>query len=335
MAKYIVGALVCMCASVAATAEAPEGMVWIPGGEFTMGAEHLEAWANEGPEHRVRVDGFWMDTHEVTNAAFAKFVEATGHVTTAEQAPSLEAIMDQSPPGTPPPPPEMLVPGSLVFAKPDGRALGVASWWQWTPGANWRHPEGPESSIRDRMDHPVVHVSWEDAAAYAEWAGKRLPTEAEWEFAARGGLEGKRFVWGEAPPSDTAIFANIWQGRFPHENLATDGFERTATVGSFDPNGYGLHDMAGNVWEWCSDWYRANWHERKKAEGVVENPPGPPSSFGPEPQRVIKGGSFLCHASYCSSYRPSARQGQAVDTGTSHVGFRCVKDTSRQTAEAD
>jgi len=314
-----------------AVADAPDGMVWIPGGEFTMGAEHLEAWPNEAPEHRVRVDGFWMDSHEVTNAAFKTFVDATGHVTTAEVAPTLEEIMAQTPPGTPPPPPELLQPGSLVFFAPEvgDEPGGVASWWKWTPGANWRHPEGPGSSIDDRMDHPVVHVSWEDATAYAEWAGKRLPTEAEWEYAARGGLEGKKFVWGNEPPSDTAIFANIWQGRFPHENLASDGFVRTAPVGSFDANGYGLYDMAGNVWEWCADWYRANWHERKKAKGVVENPPGPPASFGPEPQRVIKGGSFLCHASYCSSYRPSARQGQAIDTGTSHVGFRCVKDGSQ------
>ena len=303
-------------------------MVWIPGGEFTMGSEHLEAWANEGPEHRVRVDGFWMDSHEVTNAAFAEFVEATGYVTTAEQTPRLEDIVAQSPAGAPPPPPEMLVPGSLVFIAPEDGAGGVASWWHWTPGANWRHPEGPGSLIADRMDHPVVHVSWEDANAYAAWAGKRLPTEAEWEYAARGGLEGELFVWGNTPPSDTAIFANIWQGRFPVSNLAKDGYEGTAPVGSFDANGYGLHDMAGNVWEWCADWYRANWHERKAASGTVENPQGPSSSFGAEPQRVLKGGSFLCHASYCSSYRPSARQGQAVDTGTSHVGFRCVKDGS-------
>ena len=310
--------------ALTAAAETPEGMVWIPGGEFTMGSEHPEAWPNEAPEHRVRVDGFWMDTHEVTNAEFAEFVEETGHVTTAEVAPSLEEIMAQAPPGTPPPPEELLVPGSLVFVMPDGN--GAPGEWRWVPGADWRHPEGPGSSIEERMDHPVVHVSWEDAAAYAEWAGKRLPTEAEREYAARGGLEGKRFVWGDEPPTDTRIFANIWQGRFPLENTAADGQERTAPAGSFEPNGYGLYDMAGNVWEWCADWYRPDWHAQKAGEEVVENPQGPSASEGPEPQRVIKGGSFLCHASYCASYRPSARQGQAIDTGTSHVGFRCVKD---------
>jgi formylglycine-generating enzyme required for sulfatase activity len=308
----------------------PPGMVWIPGGEFTMGSDDDRAWPDEKPAHRVRVDGYWMDQTEVTNARFRAFVAATGYVTTAEKAPSAEEILSQSPPGTPPPPQEKLVPGSLVFTPPAGRVNldDFSQWWAWVPGASWLHPEGPDSTIDGREDHPVVQVSWDDANAYARWAGKRLPTEAEWEFAARGGLDGKPYVWGDAPPTDSPLRANIWQGEFPHRNTGADGFERTAPVKSFPPNGYGLYDMAGNVWEWCADWYDRDLFRRRAGGTVVVNPNGPERSSDPTrpfmPQRVQRGGSFLCNDSYCSRYRPSARHGCSPDTGMSHVGFRCI-----------
>ncbi len=282
------------------------GMVFVRGGEFTMGTDSEQSFANERPARRVRVAAFWIDEHEVTNAQFARFVEATGHVTTAEVAPKLEDIMAQVPPGTPPPDPALLVPGALVFQPSAGPvALNPPVWWHWTPGASWRRPEGPDSTIAGREDHPVVCVSWDDAVAYAGWAGKRLPTEAEWEVAARGGLEKKRYSWGDEAPTDERPACNIWQGDFPYRNTLVDRFMRTAPVKSFAPNGYGLHDMAGNVWEWCSDRYLD---------------PAEPYT----PKRIMKGGSFLCHVTYCESYRPSARRGTSPDTGMSHVGFRCV-----------
>ncbi len=314
----------------------PPNMAWIPGGEFTMGSSAPGAWPDEGPEHRVRVDGFWMDQTEVTNEQFAAFVEATGYVTTAEQAPTAEEILSQLPPGTPPPAPEQLVPGSLVFTPPPGPVdlNDITGWWRWTPGANWRHPEGPDSNLADRGQHPVVHVSWDDAQAYALWAGKRLPTEAEWEFAARGGLAGRTYAWGDQPPGgdtsgDQAGWqANIWQGEFPHLNTAADGFAGTAPVGSFAANGFSLHDMSGNVWEWCSDWYDRQLYAQRAGSPVIANPTGPAASHDPQlpfqPQRVQRGGSFLCNDQYCSRYRPSARHGGSPDTGMSHVGFRCV-----------
>jgi len=318
-------------------ADNPPGMIWIPGGEFAMGSEASDARGDEKPVHRVRVDGFWMDITEVTNAQFRQFVDATGYVTTAERAPDLQEIMSQLPAGTPPPSPENLVPGSLVFA-PTAQPVpldDIRQWWKWTAGANWRHPEGPESSIEDKDSYPVVQVSWDDAVAYARWAGSRLPTEAEWEFAARGGLAGKRFVWGDEAVSDVKPQANIWQGDFPYRNLATDGHERTTAVKAFPPNGYGLYDMAGNVWEWCGDWYAADAYARRAGAIIVENPQGPERSFDPRrpemPQRIQRGGSFLCNASYCSSYRPSARMGCTPDTGMSHVGFRCVRTPSSGT----
>jgi formylglycine-generating enzyme required for sulfatase activity len=308
----------------------PPGMVWVPGGEFTMGTDSDLGWPEEKPAHRVWVDGFWMDQTEVTNAQFRAFVAATGYVTTAENAPSLEEIMAQVPPGTPPPPKEDLVPGSLVFTPPAGRVDldDYSQWWTWTPGASWRHPEGPGSSIEGRDDHPVVHVSWDDANAYARWAGKRLPTEAEWEFAARGGLDGQPYVWREAKPTDARTFANIWQGEFPHSNTAADGFTRTSPVKSFHPNGYDLYDMAGNVWEWCADWYQRDLYRQRAGGGLVVNPTtterSADASLPSTPQRVQRGGSFLCNDGYCSRYRPSARHGGAPDTGMSHIGFRCV-----------
>lgn len=311
---------------------APTGMAWIPGGEFTMGSDRDLAWPDESPPHRVRVAGFWMDETEVTNAQFQTFVDATGYVTTAEKPPDVEEILSQSPPDTPAPPPEMLVAGSLVFRpteKPVEDFGDVSQWWHWTPGGDWRHPEGPESNLDGRENHPVVQVSWDDAVAYCQWAGKRLPTEAEWEFAARGGLVDKNYVWGDEPPTDEAPRANIWQGSFPHQNTAADGYERTAPVKSFAANGYGLYEMAGNVWEWCSDWYDRELYKKRAGPGLIVDPTGPAKSADPlqpfTPLRSQRGGSFLCHESYCWRYRPSARHGCSPDTGMSHVGFRCVR----------
>lgn len=308
----------------------PTGMVWVPGGEFTMGTDSDLGWAEEKPAHRVRVNGFWMDETDVTNAQFRKFVEATGYVTTAEKQPDTEEILRQMPPGTPRPAPHRLVPGSMVFTPPKGpvNLKDFSQWWAWTPGTCWRHPEGPTSHIEGRNDHPVVHVSWFDAAAYAKWAGKRLPTEAEWEFAARGGLDGKLYAWGDDRPTETNIRANLWQGTFPHKNTAEDGYEHTSPVKAFPPNGYGLYDMSGNVWQWCGDWYQIDLYRRRAGKEVIENPTGPAKSFDPRqqftPLRAQKGGSFLCNDAYCTRYRPSARHGCPPDTGMSHVGFRCV-----------
>lgn len=310
----------------------PAGMVWIAGGEFTMGTDAAIGWASEKPAHRVRVDGFWIDETDVTNAQFRAFVEATGYVTTAERPVDAAEILKQSPPGTPTPPPEKLVPGSLVFHPPVDPVEDLrdySQWWQWTPGANWRHPEGPESDLAGREDHPVVHVSWFDAVAYANWTGKRLPSEAEWEFAARGGLDGKAYAWGDEPLSTDRPQCNCWQGTFPALNTARDGYLRTSPVKAFPPNGFGLYDMAGNVWQWCSDWYRIDLYRQRAGQAVTVDPAGPEQSFDPRqpytPLRCQKGGSFLCHPSYCLRYRPSARHGGAPDTGMSHVGFRCVR----------
>jgi len=312
----------------------PSGMVWIPGGEFTMGTDSELAWPDERPAHRVLVAGFWMDRTEVTNAQFRAFVAATGYVTTAEKPPLLEDILRQSPPGTPPPDPEVLVPGSLVFRPTAGPVdlQHYSQWWHWTPGASWRHPEGPGSDLAGKDDHPVVHVSWDDAVAYCRWAGKRLPTEAEWEFAARGGRDGLPYVWGDQPFAPAQPQANLWQGNFPYKNSADDGHARTAPVQSYAPNAFGLYDMAGNVWEWCADWYQRDLY-RTRAGGLVVNPTGPERSSDParpySPQRVQRGGSFLCNDSYCSRYRPAARHGGSPDTGMSHVGFRCALTPSR------
>ena len=307
-----------------------DGMVRVEGGEFTMGTDSELGWPDEKPAHQVRVDGFWIDVTEVTNAQFGKFTDATGYITTAEKAPSVEEILAQSPPGTPVPPKENLVAGSLVFTMTDGPVdlRDFSQWWKWTPGANWRHPEGPESNLEGREQHPVVHVSWDDAVAYAKWAGKRLPTEAEWEIAARGGLIEQPYIWGDVPPSDSRIFANIWQGAFPYQNLKTDGFVRTAPVKSFKPNGFGLFDMSGNVWEWCADAYDHNAYVARAQKGVISNPNVERSVDPRNPRsasRSQRGGSFLCNDKYCSRYRPSARHGLSPDTGMSHVGFRCVR----------
>jgi formylglycine-generating enzyme required for sulfatase activity len=307
----------------------PPVMVWIPGGEFTMGSDDPDASPAERPAHRVRVDGFWMDETDVTNAEFRRFVEATGHVTTAEKTPTVGDVLTYARPGAPRPRKEDLVPGAVVFTPPDHPVdlRDVSQWWKWTPGADWRHPEGPGTSIAGREDHPVVHVSWFDAAAYAKWAGKRLPTEAEWEFAARGGLDGKKYVWGDEPFSDRHPQCNNFQGHFPDQNTAKDGYPRTSPVKAFPPNGYGLYDMAGNVWQWCADWYLPDAYARTGG-GVAVNPAGPEHSFDPRrrpPERVHRGGSFLCCVGYCFNFRPSARTGCTPDTGMSHVGFRCVR----------
>jgi sulfatase modifying factor 1 len=298
-------------------------MVRIPGGEFWMGCDDASV-PDARPFHRVRVSTFWIDRTEVTNAQFARFVRATGYVTVAERKPDPRDF-----PGAPP---GSLVPGSLVFTPPKGQVslTSVYSWWRYQPGANWRHPEGPGSDLKGREQYPVVHVAWEDAAAYARWAGKRLPTEAEWEFAARGGLDRKRYCWGNELKPGGKWQANIWQGHFPDQNRAEDGFRGTAPVGSFPPNGYGLYDMAGNVWEWCADWYRPDYYGVLAArKQVAVNPPGPVSSEDPAepgiPKRVQRGGSFLCCDQYCSRYIVGARGKGAVDSGTSHVGFRCVR----------
>ncbi len=308
------------------------GMAWIPGGEFTMGSDQEGARRNEQPTHKVTVDGFWIDVHDVTNAEFQKFVEATGYKTTAERPVNWEDLRKQLPAGSQKPPDDLLQPGSMVFTPSPGPVdlREMNAWWRWVRGADWRHPEGPQSNLSGRESHPVVQVSWDDAVAYAVWAGKRLPTEAEWEFAARGGLQGKRFPWGDEFKPAGKYMANTWTGSFPYKNTADDGFAGTSPVGAFPPNGYGLYDMAGNVWNWVSDWYRPDAHALMSSEPSCHNPAGPKASWSADhpyqtEERVTKGGSFLCHADYCESYRPSARRGTPPDTGMSHIGFRCAK----------
>lgn len=337
------GVVPCLCLGAVFAANAfaqtapvaPAGMVWIPAGEFTMGGIDPLARPDEQPRHRVRVDGFWMDATEVTNAQFRAFVDATGHTTVAERPVDWDELKKQVPEGAPKPPDEMLLPGSLVFTPTEAPVdlRDVTRWWAWTTGASWRHPRGPGSSIEGMDEHPVVHVAYEDALAYCAWAGKRLPTEAEWEWAARGGLDRKVNVWGDEPISP--VRANTWQGSFPDRNTLEDGFAGSAPVGSFPPNGYGLHDMAGNVWEWCSDLYRPDTYARRVLElgvsGVADNPEGPSTSLDPRnpdapESRVHRGGSFLCSDSYCASYRPSARMACTPDTSMLHLGFRCVRE---------
>ena len=300
-------------------------MVWFPGGTFRMGSD--DHYTEEAPVHRVTLDGSWMDRTTVTNRDFQTFVDATGYVTVAERSPNPEDH-----PGAPA---ENLVAGSLVFRKTPGPVdlRHLSQWWVWTPGASWRRPGGSRSTIAGRMDHPVVHVAYDDAEAYATWTGKALATEAEWECAARGGLEGAEFVWGDERVPDGKPPANWWQGEFPWQNTLDDGFEGSAPVGSFPPNGFGLYDMAGNVWEWTSDWYTTRHPEDADNPCCVpSNPRGgmEDESYDPAqpqfkiPRKVIKGGSFLCADNYCQRYRPAARRPQMIDTGMSHIGFRCI-----------
>ncbi len=309
------------------------GMAWIPAGEFIMGGNNEQAAPDEYPKHPVKVDGFWMDITEVTNKEFAEFVRATGYVTTAGRKPDWDEIKKTLPPGTDKPDESLLVPASLVFTPPDHAVSlnNAAQWWSWVPGADWKHPEGPESSIVGKGDYPVVQVSWDDAMAYCKWAEKRLPTEAEWEWAARGGKNDNIYPWGNEPVDEGKPKANSWQGQFPNHNTNKDHFERLAPVKSFLPNGYQLYDMAGNVWEWCSDWYHVKYYDQLAQTGKVSiNPTGPAESFDPQqpysPVKVLRGGSFLCNDSYCSGYRVSRRMKSSPDTGLEHTGFRCVKD---------
>jgi sulfatase modifying factor 1 len=311
--------LFCVIALSAQASELAQtnGMVWIPPGTFWMGA--ADGRSDEQPVHQVTLAGFWMDKTPVSNEDFARFVKATGYVTVAERAPDPKDF----PPDVPR---ENLVPGSLVFSPPAQKDVPLdnpALWWKYIPGANWRHPQGPSSNLTGLAKHPVVQVCWDDAAAYAKWAGKRLPSEAEFEYAARGGLDRQRYAWGAEKVPQGKSMANIWQGRFPTENNNAG----TSPVASFPPNGYGLYDMAGNVWEWCADWYCPDYYEHSPRQ----NPPGPKDSFDPdEPgmaKRVLRGGSFLCSDVYCSGYRPGARMKSSPDTGLSHTGFRCVRSS--------
>ncbi len=316
----------------AADAAAHPGMVWIPGGTFRMGGDNDQAQADEYPKHTVTVNGFWMDKTEVTNAQFAAFVKATGYVTTAEKAPDWNELKKQLPPGTQKPDQSLLVAASLTFAPPD-RPVALddySQWWAWTKGADWKHPDGPASNLKGKENYPVAQVSWYDAAAYCRWAHKRLPTEAEWEFAARGGLKGNVYPWGNEPVNNGHSKGNFFDGHFPDHNTMTDKYYETAPVASFQPNGYGLFDMAGNVWEWCADLYNYNYYKQLPVNGPNLNPKGPAKSFDPdEPyatKRVIRGGSFLCNESYCSGYRVSRRMKSTEDSGMEHVGFRCVSN---------
>ncbi len=304
---------------------APPGMVWIPGGTFSMGCEDCDM-PDTLPAHPVAVDGFWMDETPVTNAQFRKFVKATGYMTIAERKPD--------PKDYPGADPSMLVPGSACF-NPPSREVPLDNayrWWKYQPGASWKHPEGPGSTIKGREDHAVVHIAWDDAAAYAKWAGKRLPTEAEYEFSARGGLDRNRYAWGNELKPGGKWPANIWQGRFPNRNLVEDGYVATSPVKAFPSNGYGLYDVGGNVWQWCSDWYRPDYFATLPRNSAARNPQGPADSLDPdEPgiqKRVQKGGSFLCSDRYCARYLVGSRGKGATDSGGSNVGFRCVKASS-------
>ncbi len=308
----------------------PEGMSWIPAGTFLMGSNYH--YPEEAPAHEVSVDGFWMDTCAVTNEQFQRFVEATGYVTVAERP-----LNPQDYPGALP---ELLVPGSIVFQQPPHPVdlRNPNNWWAYVPGASWRHPWGPGSSLQGREKHPVVQIAYEDAEAYAAWLGKTLPTEAQWERAARGGLEGAVYTWGnEFAPGGTPM-ANTWQGEFPWQNLRAGGQVGTVPVGSFPPNGYGLYDIAGNVWEWTTDWYQPRHPDKAvKACCIPVNPRGgaQEQSYDPAqpairiPRKVLKGGSFLCAPNYCMRYRPAARIPEMIDTSTCHIGFRCVLNASK------
>lgn len=307
-----------------------DGMVWIAGGTFSMGADNKQASEDEYPKHTVTVDGFWIDVTEVTNAQFTAFVKATNYITTAEKKPDWEELKKQVPPGTPKPDESLLVAASLVFKAP-AQSVSLndySQWWQWKQGADWKHPHGSGSDIKGKENYPVVHISWYDAEAYCKWAGKRLPTEAEWEFAARGKLENNIYPWGNESVNTGKPKANSWQGTFPGKNTQEDKFYYAAPVKSFAANGYGLYDMAGNVWEWCADYYNNKYYSTLNKAGVT-NPKGADKSFDPdEPyaiKRVIRGGSFLCNDSYCSGYRVARRMKSTEDSGMEHVGFRCVQ----------
>lgn len=306
------------------------GMLLIPGGVFDMGGDNAQASPDEYPKHKVQVSPFYMDITEVTNSQFKKFVEATGYITTAEKKPDWEELKKTVPPGTPKPPDSVLVAASLVFRSSNGPVdlNDFNQWWSWVNGASWKHPQGPSSNINGKENYPVVQVSWDDAMAYCKWAGKRLPTEAEWEFAARGGLINNIYPWGNEHVNTGKSKANSWEGKFPYLNEKKDGYITSAPVKSFVANGYGLFDMAGNVWEWCSDLYNYDYYKQLQGKTTV-NPQGPTTSFDPqEPyteKRSLRGGSFLCNDAYCSGYRSARRMKSSHDTGLEHTGFRCVR----------
>jgi sulfatase modifying factor 1 len=311
------------------------GMKYIPGGTFAMGGDNGQASPDEFPKHNVQVNAFWMDETEVTNAQFQKFVEATRYVTTAEQKPDWEELKKTVAPGTAKPADSLLIPASLVFKQTKGpvELHDFNQWWSWVAGADWKHPQGAGSSIKGKENLPVVHISWYDAMAYCKWAGKRLPTEAEWEFAARGELISNVYPWGNEHVNTGKVKANSWEGKFPYLNTMKDGYLKSAPVKSYKANGYGLYDMAGNVWEWCSDWYDADYYTSLGKSTTVD-PQGPSKSSDPEdiytPKRSLRGGSFLCNDSYCSGYRVARRMKSSPDTGLEHTGFRCVRDVIKR-----
>jgi formylglycine-generating enzyme required for sulfatase activity len=311
----------------------PDSMVVIEQGIFSMGASDQNGALNrEYPIHKVKVNSFLMDIHEVTNAQFKTFIDESGYITTAEKKIDWEVLKKQLPKNTPKPDDKLLEPGSLVFSMPNevSSLIDFSQWWKWTKGASWKHPNGPNSSIIGLENHPVVHISYQDAVEYAKWYGKRLPTEAEWEWAARGGLKNKIYPWGNENVNKGEAKCNFWSGNFPLENNKKDGYLLTAPVMNYPANKYGLYDMAGNVWEICSDWYDANYYSSLMKNTLTTDPKGPKTWKYPrepnDPKKVVRGGSFLCNDSYCSSYRASARMPYSKDTGMSHTGFRCVKD---------
>ncbi|SHM10459.1 Formylglycine-generating enzyme, required for sulfatase activity, contains SUMF1/FGE domain [Chitinophaga jiangningensis] len=311
------------------TPDTLNNMVLIPAGTYGMGADDNTGVADEYPKHNVKVDSFYIDEHEVTNAEFALFVSQTGYVTTAEKPISKEELMRGLPPGSPEPDSSMLAAGALVFTPPNHAVPfnDVSQWWSFVPGASWRHPEGPDSDIKGRENHPVTQVSYEDAVAFAKWANKRLPTEAEWEYASRGGLKNQLYPWGTEALTAGKPKANTWNGNFPYKNTATDGFTGTAPVKSYAPNGYGLYDMSGNVWEWVHDLYNSNYYGKDGELSV--NPTGPAEAFDPEDpgqiKHVIRGGSYMCSDEYCRGYRVSARMKTTPESGLANLGFRCAR----------
>ncbi len=326
----------------------PKGMVWVPSGEFLMGSDHKLAKPNERPSHKVDVNGFWMDRTHVTNADFKRFIDATHYVTTAERKPEWETLKVQVPPGTPRPPESAMVAGAMVFVGTNAPVSldDYSQWWRFEPGANWKHPQGPGSNIDGKDDHPVVQVSYEDVVAYAKWAGKRLPTEAEWEFAARGGLEQATYAWGDEFKPGGKPMANTWDTEvrpFPVVSAKAGGAIGTSPVKTFPANGYGLYDMTGNAWQWVGDWYRADYFQQQAGHGTgaIDNPQGPANSYDPDdrgvpvdaPKRVTRGGSFLCNVTYCLSYRPSARRGNDPFNPMSHIGFRLVETPDQWKAQ--